>query len=346
MSKKKFFKKLEKELINELVKFKRFSENDFYIENLENKLIISKINRLLKEGSGKTYLILGEKGSGKTYLFKWLLKDLENFLYIDLENFQKNFLYLLNNSKLFISFLKKWNIILLDNFELLDSKSKFYKVIELLKKEREEEGKLNIFIESSDKNLFEYQNSFFDKNNIFYLNSPNSIFLIEIIKKLLQKYFNELKITESSISFLSLYLGKDLKIFINKLFKLFFFLQCFEYNVKILDIDNLKKILNELFNLKEKKELINYKNNSQIEIICKKKNFDLRKIKSKSKKREIVFERDQIIYILKEKLNFSIQDISKILFKSESGIIYSLKKIYKRRESNYFREYFDFLIQI
>ncbi|ADX97552.1 P-loop NTPase family protein [Mycoplasma suis] len=343
---KNLLEEIKKHLNNDLNKFKTFSETDFYIENSENSSIRGKIEELLSSNSGNSILILGEKGCGKTHLFKWFLKDLNDFLYIDFLNFRKISLFLTEKNLEKFDFLFQKKLLLIDNFEDLKINSKLYKKVKLLKEEREKRGNINIFIETWEKNLFEYKNALFEKKDIIYLRKPNNEFLKEMIKNLIQKNFKELKITESSISFLSIYLGNDLKIFINKLLKLFLFLKCFEYNANVLDTKNLQKILDFLFNEQERKELINYRNNSQLEIICEKKNFEVDRIRSKSKKRKIVFERDQVIFILKEKLNFSIKDISKILLKSQSGINYSLKKTYRRRKSENFREYFDFLAQI
>ncbi|WP_258393869.1 hypothetical protein [Mycoplasma wenyonii] len=169
---------------------------------------------------------------------------------------------------------------------------------------------------------------------------------MQLTKELLRKHYPELKITESAIEFLSYLLGNNLKELINKLFKFFIFLESYSFQTNILDKEELNNIFNELFNKSEKKRLINYEQNSQLKALCEKKSFNLGTVKSKSKTKKSVFERDQIIHILKESFNFSIKDISQILSKSKSSIHYSLKKVKKKKESETFKNYFDYLTKI
>ncbi|KMZ96241.1 hypothetical protein PVNG_02379 [Plasmodium vivax North Korean] len=209
----------------------------------------------------------------------------------------------------------------------------------LIKQKREEEKKINIFIATDNlKNSYLY-NTFF--NNIIIFNSPKNEFILELIDNILEKKYSDLKITTSSKNFLSCLLGNNLKEVLNKLFKFLIFLEGFNYQENILDSKFLKDNFDNLFHLKEKRKIINYEENEQLKIICEKKKFDLEKIKSKSKKKMLVFQRDQIIYILNTRLGFSYSDISKILSRNIFNIYYSVKKIKRKMNKEVFKRYFE-----
>nr|WP_193353155.1 helix-turn-helix domain-containing protein [Candidatus Mycoplasma haematolamae] len=268
-----------------------------------------------------------------------------DFLYLDLRYFRKKVLIYQGKEREFVNYFSTQPLVVFDNLESISKKTTSFKLLNSIKELREELSKPNIFISSAE--LDTPEESFFDSDwEKLYWSSPSQPFALELIKSLLTRFYSSLRLTESAIVLLSFLLGNNLKVLINRLLKLFLFLESFEYTSSIIDSKELKELFDELFPLKEKKELISYEDNSQLKAICRKKNFSIEEIRSSSRKKRIVFERDQIIYIMKEKLNFSVLDISRILLKSKSGVFYSFKKILRKREDETFRDYFDYLTKI
>ncbi|AFN64811.1 dnaA chromosomal replication initiation protein [Mycoplasma wenyonii str. Massachusetts] len=326
---------LKIQLESELKDFKSNSKLDFFIHNPNNSLVINKLKEFITN-SETSLLLIGSKGSGKSYLIKELLKEVE-YIYLNLKTFQEKLFIFKSNKKAFITSLKNYKLIVFDNLESISKDS--YKLLKQIKEVREELGNKNLFIqvESNNQQI---------TNNLLVLPPPTQKFVLQLTKELLKRHYPELKITESAIEFLSYILGNNLKELINKLFKFFLFLESYSFQTNILDKEELNNIFNDLFNKSEKKSLINYEQNSQLKALCEKKSFDLEIVKSKSKTKKSVFERDQIIHILRERFNFSIKDISQILSRSESSIHYSLNKIKNKKESETFKNYFDYLTKL
>ncbi|AHC40071.1 chromosomal replication protein DnaA [Mycoplasma ovis str. Michigan] len=344
-----FFEVLEDEaeiafknqLESDLKEFKTQSKFDFYIENKDNYLVINKLKEFLENSTTNSILLIGSKGSGKSYLVRELLRETE-YVYLNLETFSEKLFRFKTNKKVFINYFSDFKLIVFDNLESINKNSDSYKLLQKIEISRKELGNKNIFIIGTEK--FESKKTI--TNNLLVLPPPSQSFVLQLTKELLKRHHPDLKITESAIEFLSYLLGNNLKELINKLFKFLIFLDGYSYQTNILDKEELNNIFNNLFNKSEKKSLINYEQNSQLKALCDKKRFILDVIKSKSKTKKEVFERDQIIHILKEKFNFSIKDISLILSRSKSSIHYSLKKIKNKKESETFKNYFDYLTKI
>lgn len=318
---------------------KKHNFNNFYICKY-NSEILNKLEFFLNNKEDKFFYFWGDSGIGKSYLIAYFINNHINskkIIYLDSNEFIKKYYEFTKIKKNFSNLIKTfltYELIIFDNFQSTKNKKKISEVFNLLF--RESTTNKFIFISNIKQDIQKDLNSL----SIFKINEPEEEDTKNIINNFLKSYDKNLIFSKEAIDYLTEVLGNNVQVLIDKLLKIILVLGKFEIT-RIIDLQDLNKnsIRSEIFGNNEK--LLNFQNNQQIKIICKKLNFKTEDLFENTRKKDIVLKRDIVIYILKKRLNISITNIGKIFNKNHSTVIHSLKKIEKKLENKDFKKYLD-----
>ncbi|OAL10274.1 hypothetical protein A6V39_02410 [Candidatus Mycoplasma haematobovis] len=318
---------------------KKHNVDNFYIFKY-NSEIINKLDSFLNNKEDKFFYFWGNSGIGKSYLIAYFINKYihtKKIIYLDTNEFIKKYYEFTKLKKNFLNLIRiflTYELIIFDNFQSTKNKKKINEIFNLFFKDSA--NNKFIFISNIKQDIQKDLNSV----SIFKINEPEEEDTKNIINNFLKNYDKNLIFSKEAISYLTEVLGNNIQVLIDKLLKIILILGKFE-TTKIIDIDDLNKpsIKSEIFNNNEK--LLNFHNNQQIKIICKKLNFKPEELLENNRKKDIVLKRDIVIYILKKRLNISITNIGKMFNKNHSTIIHSLKKIEKKLENKDFKKYLD-----
>lgn len=324
-----------------------------FVINNRNKNIFNSLSKLIsQENLNSVIYLFGNEGTGKTLLISTILKKYINTYknkkvnYINIFDFSnKYYSCIKTNENLddFISVFLEYDLLIFDDFSLIKGKEKLNEIIYEITNKSIHLNKKVIYISNIKENSFNLIDKkiqeLIENGHIFKLNDPNEEDIKQIISKLIENDNKNLKITDESLNYLSSILGNNLSVVIDKMMKILFFFEN-PPTLKIIDLKTLKKILEKISFFKKRKNLSNFQNNQQLKFICETLNFNLKEILGKSRKKEIVFNRNIVIYLLKKKLNFSHEYIAKILSKDHSTITHSIKNMDLKMNEKSFKNYF------
>lgn len=144
-----------------------------------------------------------------------------------------------------------------------------------------------------------------------------------------------LKLTNKALDLLVETISPNIKTLISKLLE---FIPLNEnLPPTLIKEDEIKKILNR--QIKYKQGSVEQTTQHLIQKICRKLKFDQTEILSNSRKKDVVYKRNIVIYLIKKLSNLSHQEIGEIFNRNHSTITHSIKQIETKMNDKYFKEY-------
>ncbi|UUD38153.1 DnaA ATPase domain-containing protein [Mycoplasmoides fastidiosum] len=305
----------------------------------------------------KTCFFHGDVGVGKTHLaftlvnyFKELYKD-KKIIYVD--SFKLNFEY--NNHlrdscfdvKSFIQKFADCDFLIIDDLHkfqgLNNINSMLFSLVEFLLNRNK---KIIFFSSEPLRDINDFDPAL--KSRILSgiqceIKEADTNVIKTLIKRFFETQSPNLKLTAGAIEYLAFLLGKDIRRVYGHLATLSFYLNAGE---QLIMVD--AKIIEELL---EKIGILDTipKNNrddvyNQIVLICEKLKADVTDVLGRSRKQEIVNNRNVIAYILKTEMKMSLKKIGKVLDRDHTTIKNSLNQMENEFKRNkHFKDYVESL---
>lgn len=303
----------------------------------------SKAFHMLLDDTSKWSLIFiyGNTGLGKTHLLnafgnKFLqLYPSKNVQYIHIDDFfKKAYNAISSGSNEVEKFKESFNdvdVLLVDDIQFLSNKDKmneiFFNIFNKLQKNNK------IVILSSDKlpsslKLEDRMISRFNSGLNLKINSPDIESIKKIIITKLDKYDRNALFTSNAINYLANKCNTDIRTLEGIINKILFFSQN-EINQKIvLNEDDIKNILEDDQDLKNLVTNISVNPMLIIESVCLAYNVDAKHVISKKRNKDFSFVRKVCMYVLREKLNLSYNEIGSLFSnRNHSTVLESIKNV-------------------
>lgn len=301
-----------------------------YIIGEFNKNAYSLIKEIVENGRSdfNPIFIYSSTGLGKTHLTSALANSYQqkfpnkSVCYIDAINFTKEIFQAIQHGGNKIEELKEqfsnYDLLIIDDVQYLADKTKTNEVLFHIFNNLIKNNKILIMTaDKSPDNLHGFEErmiSRFASGITTKIKNPDE----ETIKKIIIETINStnLIMDDSSYQFIYQWFNNDIRILIGALNKIIFFSK--NSNSRTIDENTIKEILD----IESKVNII--KNNSAnkekyinpgaiINNVAKLYNLSINDITGESRKKEIVFARHIIMYILKQEFNMSYKEIGSLL---------------------------------